>query len=90
MCPVSPIKATAIGVKIYVQETSSRTLRAEILGQIKAGAREPSHWPVSVAFSLGSSACGLSPPGFAGRPFLGAFLLGLAGLRGPGCGEGRL
>lgn len=56
MHPIFPVKATAIGIKIYAQETPTRTLCAEILGEIKAGEREPSHWPVSVAFSLGSRA----------------------------------
>jgi hypothetical protein len=35
------IKATAIGIKIYVQETPTRTFCAEILGLIMAWRREP-------------------------------------------------
>lgn len=41
MWPVFPIKATAVGIKIYVKETPTRTFCAEILGQIKAAAGSP-------------------------------------------------
>ena len=33
MVPIFPIKATAIGIKIYVQETPTRTFCAEILAR---------------------------------------------------------
>lgn len=88
MCPVFPIKATAIGIKIYVQETPTRTLCAEILGQIKAGEREPSCWPVSVAFFWA-----LAPVASASWLRLQTVLggppsQGLAGLGGPGYDKG--
>lgn len=53
-----PIRATATGIKIYVQETLTRTFRAVMLGQIKGAL----HRPASVGFA-GLQFHGLKSPG---------------------------
>ena len=86
MGPVFPIKATAVGIKIYVEETPTRTFCAEILSQIKA---EGGNLPLTCVcgYFLGSSASGLRHPGPSYIQSWKPFLLGLEGLKGPRCGE---
>lgn len=68
MWPVFPIKAAAVGIKIYVKETATRTVCTAVLGQIEAAEMEPSHPPVSAPVGTGAEHQGWAPLPY--RPLL--------------------